>query len=137
MNVSRITYARVFTDSTGETHFDDVEIDLCPVVLAPPAPPLDLSPFTPVARYAFCAFSAEWGGDWHSAPRRQFFLILSGELEFEVSDGEVRRFGEGGMVMLEDTAGKGHIARNVGEEAVHTVVVQLPVRKPNAIFVQR
>lgn len=125
MSDSSIKYARVFTDPTGETHFEDVEIDLSPVVLAPPAPPLNLSPFTPVARYALCAFSAGWEGDWHPAPRRQFFLILSGELEFEVSNGEVRRFGEGSMVMLEDTTGKGHIARTVGEEAVHTVVVQL------------
>jgi quercetin dioxygenase-like cupin family protein len=43
-------------------------------------------------------------------------FCLSGEIEAEVSDGEVRRFGPGAVILLEDTSGPGHITRVVGED---------------------
>jgi hypothetical protein len=49
-------------------------------------------------------------------PRRQFVLVLVGELEVEVSDGEVRRFAPGSLILVEDTWGKGHVSRVVGAE---------------------
>ena len=51
-------------------------------------------------------------------------IWLSGETDFEVSDGEVRRFKPGSLLLLEDTAGKGHVSRVVGED-VTVAVVQL------------
>jgi hypothetical protein len=48
------------------------------------------------------------------------------ELEVQVSDGEVRRLSAGAVVYLEDTEGKGHTTRVVGDEAVSGVFVQLP-----------
>jgi hypothetical protein len=51
---------------------------------------------------------------------------MSGELEVEVSDGEIRRFSAGSLVLLEDTTGKGHLTRVVGSTGVDAVFVQLP-----------
>ena len=53
-------------------------------------------------------------------------LYLCGQIEVETSDGEVRRFGPGSATLVEDTAGKDHHNRVVGDDAVLLTVVQLP-----------
>lgn len=119
-------YTRIYADTKGESHFQDVRVELEPVVFAPPAPPVNISSFAPATRYAFCVFSSGWFGDWHPAPRRQIFFVLSGEVEVQVGDGEVRRFGAGSIVLAEDTSGKGHVSRAVGSTDFVTAVLQLP-----------
>ena len=118
-------YTRVFADEKGETHFEDVEVELESVDFAPPASPLMLSRFNSATRYAFCMFPSGWFGDWHPTPRKQFFFGLSGEYEVKVSEGESRVFGPGSIVLVEDVAGKGHVTRVVGSEGVLTAIVQL------------
>ena len=49
----------------------------------------------------------------HNAPERLFIVSLTGRIEVEVSDGEVRRFGPGAVTLVEDTHGKGHITRSL------------------------
>jgi quercetin dioxygenase-like cupin family protein len=66
-----------------------------------------------------------WFGDWHPAPRRQLFVALAGELEVTVSDGEARRIRAGDVVLTEDTTGKGHTTRVIGDTPVRSVIVQL------------
>ena len=119
-------YPKIFTDEEGETHFKDVEIELKPVDFAPPAPPINLSSYNPATRYAFCVFPSGWYGDWHPTPRKQIFFVLSGESEAQVSDGEVRRFGPGSILLAEDTSGKGHVSRVVSSKDMVVAVVQLP-----------
>ena len=53
-------------------------------------------------------------------------LYLAGEIEVEASDGEVRRFGPGSVTLVEDTTGKGHRSRVVGDTTALLAVVQLP-----------
>ena len=43
-----------------------------------------------------------------------------------VSDGEVRTFGPGDIVLQEDTTGKGHYSRQVGSTDAMGVIVYLP-----------
>jgi len=119
-------YTRIYADETGESHFMDVEIKLKPVDYAPPAPPIRFSSFNPAIQYAFCVFPSGWSGDWHPTPRRQISFALSGEGEVQVSDGEVRRFGPGTILLAEDTSGKGHISRTVGSKDTVVALVQLP-----------
>jgi quercetin dioxygenase-like cupin family protein len=118
-------YTRVYADETGESHFMDVEIKLEPVEFAPPAPSCKLSSFKPAVQYAFCVFPSGWYGDWHPTPKKQIFFILSGESEAQVSDGEVRRFGAGSILLAEDTSGKGHVSKVVGSKDMVVAVVQL------------
>jgi quercetin dioxygenase-like cupin family protein len=68
---------------------------------------------------------AGWQGDWHPAPRRQVMFVLAGELEVRVSDGEVRRFGPGAMLLVEDTTGTGHVSSVVGADRAYMVNVPL------------
>ena len=118
-------YTRIYCDAVGESHFDDVSVNVEQVDFAPPAPPLYMAVPLETERTILCAIPAEWVGDWHPAPRRQFYFQLSGALEVEVSDGEKRRFSAGSLVLLEDTTGKGHLTRVVGSTGVDAVFVQL------------
>ena len=69
--------------------------------------------------------SGEYFVDWHNAPRRQFVVNLSGEVEIEVSDGAIRRFGPGSILLAEDVTGKGHISRGVGTATRQTLFIPL------------
>jgi quercetin dioxygenase-like cupin family protein len=119
-------YTRIYADESGESHLEYVNIELTQTDFAPPAPPLNLSPFTPASQYAFCLFPAGWRGDWHPVPKRQIFFFLSGKVKGQVSDGEVRQFEKGDVVLAEDTSGKGHVSWVVGGKDAFTSVVQLP-----------
>jgi hypothetical protein len=46
-------------------------------------------------------------------------------IEAKVSDGEVRTFGPGCVTLVEDTTGKGHESRLIGDKDVLTLVIQL------------
>ena len=118
-------YTRLFADEQGESHFEDLEAQFKPVDFAPPAPPLDFSEFGPVEQCSIIRAKPGWQGDWHPAPFRQLHFYLSGEVEAETSDGEIRRIGAGGIALVEDTSGKGHRSRVVGSSEVLIAVVKL------------
>jgi hypothetical protein len=61
----------------------------------------------------------------HNTPRRQIIVHLAGEAEVETSAGEVRRFGPGDLVLLEDVDGLGHTTRRVSSGERLTLVVTL------------
>jgi quercetin dioxygenase-like cupin family protein len=63
--------------------------------------------------------------DWHTAPRRQYILTLSGRGELEVAGGKKIPVEPGHIELVEDTTGKGHITRVVGTE--ERVTLQLPL----------
>jgi len=63
--------------------------------------------------------------DWHNAPRRQYVITLSGQGEVEVAGGKKIRLLPGHIDLVEDTTGKGHITRTVGNE--DRVTLQLPL----------
>jgi len=119
-------YVRVYTDSDGETHIEDLEIEFKEVNFAPPAPPVQLSMFASATQWAFFSLPLGWRGNWHPTPRRQVFFYLAGEVEAEVSDGTIRRFGPGDVTIVEDTTGKGHRSRVVGDTPPLLAVVQMP-----------
>jgi quercetin dioxygenase-like cupin family protein len=118
---------RVYSDPSGETHFEDLgEVPFTLADYAPPAPPLGVSPFAPAAQYGFICLPRGWYGDWHPVPNRQIHVYVSGELEVQVSDGSVERIDPGTVILLEDTTGKGHITTVIGDEDVMIAVVRLP-----------
>ena len=93
------SYTRVYSDDFGESHFEDVEIDLTLTEYAPAAPPLELSSITPARNFGFMNTPAGWSSDWHQASARNIFFVLTGEWEVTASDGETRRFGVGSVLL--------------------------------------
>ena len=118
-------YVRLYADADGETHFGTGQIDMALLNFAPPAPPLYISQPTAATQFVFVTLPEGWHGDWHPAPRVQYWLPFTGQIEVVVSDGEVRRFGPGDVVLLEDVEGKGHATRAVGDVEVRAAFVQV------------
>jgi quercetin dioxygenase-like cupin family protein len=118
-------YTRLYSDEQGESHFENLEIEFQTVDFAPPAPPLEISTFGSVEQCSILKGKPGWKGDWHPAPYRQLHFYLSGEVEAETSNGEIRRIGTGDIALVEDTSGKGHRSRVVGSTEVIIVSVKL------------
>jgi|SRR5579871_1082231 hypothetical protein len=118
-------YVRLYSDESGDSHFEDVEVEMSLVDISPPAPPLDVSAPIPSTNTVFLHTPAGWYGEPHPVAGRIFLIYLTGEMEATVSDGEVRRFGPGSVVLVEDTSGKGHSSRTLGNDDVLAVMVQL------------
>jgi hypothetical protein len=106
----RIT--RIYADESGESRFADVEIQMASAVLFPHLPPFRMCSFSAKGDIRlFSTPAAMRMHDFHTAPTRQFAVALSGTVEYETSDGEIRREAPGNVVLVEDTLGRGHITR--------------------------
>ncbi len=99
---------RVYADSSGETHFEDIEMKL-----ADAGPIGRLSEPVPVGKLVFRKNDPHYDYDWHNAPARQYIVLLDGAIELEVSDGEKRVLQGGEILLMEDVTGKGHRTRHV------------------------
>jgi hypothetical protein len=114
-------YFRIYADADGESHFEDVEVEM-----GGQARGSELSELYPAVGVIFRRSPADQFIDWHPAPRRQFVVTLSGEAEVEASDGEVRHIGPGTIMLAEDIAGKGHITRGRGTTERLSLFIPLP-----------
>jgi len=63
--------------------------------------------------------------DWHHAPRRQFVITLSGEMEITVGDGTKRHFGPGDVLFAQDLTGHGHVTQIVGNQPRTSATIPL------------
>jgi hypothetical protein len=110
---ARVVCLRIYADRQGETHMEEVDLPLLPRTLFKDNPPLCLSDTLPAAGIHFCRVPAGMGEvSWHNPPRRMLVIWLTGEVEFETSDGDIRRLAAGSPVLAEDTTGRGHISRH-------------------------
>jgi hypothetical protein len=122
-----LSITRLYSDPKGESHFADLQIPFELKDYAPPAPPISVTESMKADGFVIISSPAGWFGDWHPAPRRQYMICLSGTLEVKVTDGEVRRFGPGSVILVEDTTGKGHVSRVVGKERGY--MIALPIKE--------
>lgn len=97
---------RIFTGSDAQTHFEDLDIETF----------AKLAANVGEGSIRLNRGPAKSFSDFHNAPRRQYVVVMSGELEIEIGDGTKRRLGSGDVLVAEDLTGKGHITRGVGEE---------------------
>jgi hypothetical protein len=118
-------YTRLYASEDGESHFEQVEVELSLADYAPPAPPLKLSATRAATQFGFMEAPAGWASEWHPSSARNLFVVLSGEWEVTASDGESRRFGAGSVLLVDDISGKGHSSRVVSETDSVAVMVEL------------
>jgi hypothetical protein len=108
---------RLYTGSDGQSHFEEIELPLDKDGMGADQQSI---PLKAEEIYFRESENAQGGGDllgWHKAPRRQFYIMLGGTLEIEVSDGSKRLFKAGDIFLAEDTTGKGHLSRAVNRRA--------------------
>ena len=123
--MNSIEYLRIFSDDGDCSRFETLKIELAANDYAPPAMPLNTSVVAPARNLVFLELPAGWFGDWHPTPVRQWLIFMAGQCEFETGDGQRRTRRAGDAVLLEDTTGKGHRTRVIGDEAVRITAVHL------------
>lgn len=101
-----LPYTLVYADSSGTSHFEDASYPTSSIDIGHGVKAAASGPIAGDGIQLFC-FEPGTVVDWHPAPRRQLYLILNGRLDLEVSDGEVRRFRGGDLIVAEVTEGKG------------------------------
>ena len=106
---------RLYTGADGESRIDELK----------PQDHPELRELQRTSGIRLQEFPAKQFIDWHPAPRRQWVIILSGELEIGLGDGTLRRFGPGDARLVEDTTGRGHTTRTLGEQACLAMAVHL------------
>ncbi|MEX2600079.1 MAG: hypothetical protein WD355_00445 [Balneolaceae bacterium] len=116
-----ITCTRIYSDEQGETRFEDISIPLKDMGTIG-----SLSESVPAKEVIFREVPADYDYDFHTAPQRQYILLLDGEIEIETSLGEKRQFSTGDILLVEDTEGKGHKTRNLIPAKRRSVFITLP-----------
>lgn len=102
------TVVRVYSDEQGDSHFEEVALPLEDM-----GDIGQLSALFPAQGVYFREVAPSYDYDFHTAPQRQFIVLLDGEIEIETSLGEKRTFKGGEVLLMEDTTGKGHKTRNL------------------------
>lgn len=119
-------YTRLYADTDGESHFEDVEVELASADFAPPAPPVNLSDMMAAEHVGFLALQSGWKGGVQASPSRMIIFVLAGQVELTASDGVVRSFTRGSVFTVEDTEGKGHGTSVVGDDDAQLAFAGLP-----------
>jgi len=113
-------YTRIYADDMGESHFEEVDILLTDKGMVGA-----LSAAFMVKNLIFRENKATYDWDFHTAPARQFIILLDGEIEITTSLGEVRRFGAGNVLLVEDVTGKGHKTKNISIQERRSIFIEL------------
>ncbi len=111
---------RLISDAQGESRFETIEISLKDAGMIG-----KLSELFPASGIIFRENSLDYDWDFHNTPRRQYVILLDGEIEIETSSGEQRRFVGGDIILLEDTTGKGHRTRNIQRKIRRSLFITL------------
>jgi len=99
---------RVYSDDNGDSHFEDISI-----ALKDAGSIGKLSAVFPAHGIIFREVAPSYDWDFHTAPQKQYIILLDGEIEIETSLGDKRIFKAGDVLLVEDITGKGHKTRNL------------------------
>lgn len=111
---------RIYTGDDGKSHFEDVDIELEDLGARG-----HISAPWPASSVMFRTVEGDYHIDFHTAPRRQLVVNLTGHVDIETGDGTVRRMGPGSILLAEDTTGQGHISRAVDNEPRQCLFIPL------------
>lgn len=114
-----VMMTRLYTGSDGQTHAEEVEAKF---TTGAPNEVYKLMAITGAELHRSTPGNVQ---DWHRAPRRQYVITLTGQAELEVAGGKKIHVGPGHIDLVEDTTGKGHITRTVGNEDRITLTLPL------------
>ena len=103
---------RLYTGNDGQAHF--VNLDM----LSGETETVSLKPD---ADMTFRSSPDGSFSDWHNAPRLQYVIVLSGQMEIGIGDGTKRVLNPGDILQVEDLTGQGHTTRSVGNRITASV----------------
>jgi hypothetical protein len=110
-----MSITRLYTGTDGQSHIERMDLASHP----------ELATLLTTKGIVFRTTQPGNFSDWHNAPRRQFVITLTGEVEIGLGDGSTHRFGAGHVTLAEDLTGRGHTTRVVGNQPRLTATVHL------------
>jgi len=117
-------FYRLFSDSDGESHWEDIGVSLEVREFAPPAQKIEISDAEPTTQMMFLRLRSGWDEPIHPTPIPQKLICLVGQVRVTASDGTSRDIGPGDVWHMEDTHGKGHHTVVTSKEDFESVIVQ-------------
>jgi hypothetical protein len=112
---------RVYSDNNGDSHFEDMSIELTNA-----GDIGKLSKLFPAGGLIFREVEPSYDYDFHTAPQKQYIILLDGEIEIETSLGDKRKFTAGEILLVEDITGKGHRTKNLLPIKRRSIFIPLP-----------
>jgi uncharacterized cupin superfamily protein len=94
-----VKFVRLYTGDDGQSHFEELDTSEGSALF---------SNTHPATALVFKNDPASHLLDWHTAPRRQYCITLSGSVEIRVGDGSAKIFEPGDVFLAEDLTGRGH-----------------------------
>ena len=110
---------RNYSGEDGKSHFEDITLSFEAY-----ADVRERTALQGATGVRFARWPAGFFLDWHNAPRRQYVIILSGQVEIGVEE-ETKLLKAGDVALEEDLTGQGHTARIVGDQPLLFAVVPL------------
>ncbi len=95
---------RLFSGSDGQSHIEAIDLAKTP----------DWTNAQDTTNIKFSEAAAGRSSDWHTAPRRQYVIILSGQLEIGLGDGSKQVFGPGDARLVDVEVEEAEVARAPG-----------------------
>src|SRR6266508_1795258 len=110
---------RLYTGPDKQTHAEEIEVNFAAAGTG------ESGKLLPVTGAELRRSRPGYFNDWHVGPRRQYVITLSGRGELEVAGGKKISVEPGHIELIEDTTGKGHTTRVIGNE--DRVTLWLPI----------
>jgi quercetin dioxygenase-like cupin family protein len=117
----RIMIIRNYAGEDGKSHFEEIHLSFEAY-----AGVRERTALQGATSVRFARWPAGFFLDWHNAPRRQYVIILSGQVEIGIEE-ETKLLKAGDIALEEDLTGQGHTARVVGDQPLSYAVVPLEV----------
>ncbi len=96
---------RIYTGDDAQSHFEDLGL---------PDPDVQRIITKSGEDLVFRRSPADRPAEWHNPTRRQYLIVVSGNMEVSVADGSIRQFQPGDILLAEDMTGQGHLTKTVG-----------------------
>ena len=106
---------RMYTGDDGKSHIEELDL----------ASNVKMTSLQAAKGIIFSEAPSSHFIDWHPAPRRQYIIQLSGQVEIGLADGTTVRYQPGDARLVEDTTGQGHTTRVVSDQPSITATIHL------------
>ena len=117
-----ISVVRIYSDESGESHFQDVEVPLKDSGMVG-----KLSDEVKAKSLIFREVTPSYDWDFHCAPQRQYIVLLDGEIEIETSLGKKRKFQGGDILLVSNGENTDNKNNHDGHDEVYMPVNAKPV----------
>ena len=117
-------FVHVYTGPDGNSVIDEREFQMTEFQDTEGAHGL-ASPVEQTPGITFRQYEPGYFLDFHTAPRRQYSISLTGSIEVGTPDGTLKQYGPGTVLLAEDLEGTGHSTRVIGNEPRFAIIIPL------------